>query len=109
MTETEEEARSTFPEFSVFFYDADGEIQAVHSWDYYAKYKKTYAECKSAMQREPGWREIQDPVLYQVVKMLEREKRSLRCTADFTERMHDICNDLENLADDMDSFCEEEL
>lgn len=109
MTETKEEAKLTHPEFSVFFYDAGGKIQAVHSWDYYAKLGKTYAECKSAIQSKPGWREIQDPVLYQVVKMLEREKRSLRCTADFTERMYDICNELENLADDMDSACEEEL
>lgn len=80
---TEEEIKATYPEFTVFICEENGKIKKVDSFDYYAKRNKTYKECLKKLESKKNWRCVQNSDLYQVTKMLEKQK--CECLADFTE------------------------
>ena len=98
---TEEEIKATYPEYTVYIYEENGAIVQIQPFDFYAKRGKTYEECVERMKGKEGWREAQNSDLYQVTKMLEKEKRSLKCLGDYIDRLSDISNELDNITNDM--------
>lgn len=103
---TEEELRATYPEWTCYILEDDGEIKTIYTADHNIQRGKTYQDCCEAMKKNGGgkWREKQDKDLYQVVKKLEEERkqRNLISEKDVAERLSEIKYDIERLLDDLE-------
>lgn len=100
---TEEEIKSTYPEYTVYVhYYNDGEI-SVQTWNFYAGKGKTYKECSEALAKATGFTERQDKDLYNLAVKIEKDKKSKVDISEFVERLQDISLDIDSLLAD----CEE--
>lgn len=97
---TDGEKKKNCSAYTVIVYEEKDEIKVANTIDYYIERGKSYEDIKTKLPERPGWRAIQSKELYQVVKMLEKEKRSMKCAADYFERIQDISNELNNLVND---------
>ena len=48
---TDEEIKSTYPEYTVYVYYSNNGYISVKPWNYYAKRGKTYKECSDALAK----------------------------------------------------------
>lgn len=100
---TEEEIKSTYPEYTVYVhYSNNGDI-SILSWNYYADKGKTYKECSDALAKSTGFTERQDKDLYNLAVKIEKDKKSKIDISEFVERLQDIYLDIDSLLAD----CEE--
>lgn len=100
---TEEEIKSTYPEYTVYvYYSPNGDI-SVLPWNHYAERGKTYKECSDALAKSTGFTERQDKDLYNLAVKIEKDKKSKVDISEFVERLQDISLDIDSLLAD----CEE--
>lgn len=100
---TEEEIKSTYPEYTVYVhYTNNGDISVV-PWNHYADRGKTYKECSDALAKSTGFTERQDKDLYNLAVKIEKDKKSKVDISEFVERLQDISLDIDSLLAD----CEE--
>lgn len=102
---TEEEIKSTYPEYTVYVcYSPDGDI-SVTPWNNYAEIGKTYEECSAAVAKSTGFfTERQDKDLYNLA-MKMKKNQSKMSDSEFVERLRNIYYEVDSLLED----CEEEL
>lgn len=73
---TEEEIKSTYPEYTVYvYYSNNGDI-SVLPWNHYADRGKTYKECSDALAKSTGFTERQDKDLYNLAVKIDKDKKS---------------------------------
>ena len=102
---TDEEIKSTYPEYTVYVcYVRDGEI-SVTPWNNYAEIGKTYEECSAAVAKSEGYfTERQDKDLYNLAMKMKKNQSKIG-DSDFVERLRNIYYEVDSLLED----CEEEL
>ena len=99
---TEEEIKSTYPEYTVYvYYSNNGDI-SVLPWNHYADKGKTYKECSDALAKSTAFTERQDKDLYNLAMKNERNKSKVDIS-EFAERLRNISFDIDSLLEE----CEE--
>lgn len=100
---TDEEMKSTYPEYTVYVhYYPNGDI-SIQPWNYYADRGKTYKECSDALAKKfTGFTERQDKDLYNLAMKNEKNKSKVD-VSEFADRLRNISYEIDSLLED----CEE--
>ena len=85
----------TFPEWTVYLYIKDGNVQRANTSSYYINLGKSYEECKEAIKTKhpTDYVEVQNQYLYQVTLLLEKAQKELT-SATSRERILDELNNI---------------
>lgn len=102
----EDKNRLSFPEWTVYLFEEDGDIKNMHTSEYFVQMGKSYEQCTNAMNKHESkkWKERQDKDLYQVTRILELEREQHRKISknDIAERLSEIKYDIDRLLDDIE-------
>ena len=102
-----EDVEKTFPANTVYLYKENGIVQRATSFNYYVDLGKDYKDCCEALKRSPMYTEVQDETLYQVVRLLEKEKSKARKTSEIDivnklqDKLLEIAYQLNDVIDDL--------
>lgn len=97
---TDEEIKSTYPEYTVYvYYSSNGDI-SVTPWNNYAEIGKTYKECSVAVAKSTGFfTERQDKDLYNLAMKMKKNQSKVDIS-DFVERLQNIYYEVDSLLED---------
>lgn len=99
---TKEELKKTYPEYTVFLYKENDVVLRANTSDYYVARKKDYQSCSEAIKKNPSYTEVQDKNLYQVVQLLEKEKKNAIDKDSVVNDLTEIVCQLNSIIDDLE-------
>ena len=103
---TKNELRATYPEWTVYLFDENLQVNNMHTSEYFVQLEKDYKQCTEAINKQDTkkWIEKQDRYLFQIIRILEQEREQHKdiSKSEFVDRLRDIGYDIDRLIDDME-------